>query len=98
MDIKIVNIRKTKFADSICLAFIDLQYGNLVIEGFRIINGRNGRFISFPRQQGKDGKWYDTVKPVDIHIKQTIENFVLGEYDKYMSNSQESDNVHSEIN
>ena len=84
MNIKILDIRKTKFANSICLAFVNIQTDTFVIKGLRIINGRNGLFVSYPREKGKDDKWYDILYPVDVMVKQEIENYVLGEYNKYI--------------
>lgn len=38
--------------------FFDLDLNGVTIYGCRVVSGRNGDFISFPSQQGKDEKWY----------------------------------------
>ena len=41
-------------------AYCDLAIGSLfLIRGLRIVQGKNGMFVSMPRQQGKDQKWYE---------------------------------------
>ena len=82
MQIKVLDIRKTKFSDSIVLAFVNIQIDNLIIKGCRIINGKNGLFLSYPRERGKDDKWYDIVIPTEASTKIEIESYVLAEYKK----------------
>ena len=63
-------------------AFCDLQVGDLfVIKGLRVVNGRKGVFVSMPRQQGKDTKWYDMVEPVSTEVKQEVDRLVLAAYE-----------------
>ena len=64
-------------------AFCDLAIGELfVIKGLRVINGRKGMFVSMPRQQGKDTRWYDVVEPLTKDVKQEVERVVLSAYEK----------------
>ena len=83
MEIKIINIRESRIANSMCKAFIDTQIDNLIIKGMRIIDGRNGMFISYPREKGKDERFYDLVIPADMNTKQEIEKYLLDEYFKF---------------
>ncbi len=83
MDIKVLNIRKSNFSSGATIAFVDLQIDKLLIDGFKIVNGQRGKFLSFPRQKGKDEKWYDIVKPVDFTTKNEIETYVLKEFEKF---------------
>ena len=71
-------------------AFADLAIGQLfLIKGLRVVEGKNGLFVSMPRQQGKDAKWYDSVETLDRQIRREVERIVLEAYE------QESDgNVH----
>jgi len=62
-------------------AFCDLSIsGSLLIKGIRVVEGKNGLFVSMPRQQGKDGKWYSTVMPLTEEAKQQISEAVLNAY------------------
>ena len=62
-------------------AYVDLGIGNLlVIKGVRVVEGKNGLFVSMPRQQGKDGKWYDNVTIESPVAKQEVGRVVLDAY------------------
>lgn len=61
-------------------AFVDISLDGIVIKGLRIVNGSNGLFVSMPRHQGKDGKWYNTVYPVDKEVQKKLSNLVLSAY------------------
>ena len=64
-------------------AFCDLAISELfVIKGLRVVNGRKGMFVSMPRQQGKDTRWYDVVEPLTKDVKQEVERIVLAAYEK----------------
>ena len=62
-------------------AFVDLSIENsFVIKGIRIVEGEKGLFVTMPREEGKDGKWYNTVKPLKREVKDEIEKLVLEAY------------------
>ena len=51
-----------------------------MVKGFSVVEGSNGLFVSMPRHQGKDGKWYDTVHPETKELKQQLSDAVLEAY------------------
>ena len=62
-------------------AFCDISIlDSLVINGLRIVEGKDGLFVSMPRESGKDGKWYNTVIPLKREVKDEIERIVLEAY------------------
>ena len=62
-------------------AFCDISlFDTLIIKGLRVVNGKNGLFVGLPREQGKDGKWYQTVRPLNREIIKVIESVVLEAY------------------
>jgi len=62
-------------------AFCDISIlDSLVINGLRVVSGEKGLFVSMPREEGKDGKWYNTVKPLKREVKDEIERLVLEAY------------------
>lgn len=65
--------RKTK-------AFCDVAVSGFVIRGFRVVDGKRGLFVGMPRQQGKDGKWYDTVQLPDEQIRMGLSELILEAY------------------
>ena len=64
-------------------AFCDLGIGDLVvIKGVRVVDGKNGLFVSMPRQQGKNGKWFDSVEASSKDFKQELSRVVLDAYEQ----------------
>ena len=62
-------------------AFCDLQVAeSFLIKGLMVIEGKNGLFVSMPREQGKDGNWYDTVRPLSKEVRQQVSERVLSSY------------------
>ena len=62
-------------------AYVDLEIGNLfLVKGLRVVEGKNGLFVSMPRQQGKDSKWYDSVVALTKEAKTEVGRVVLEAY------------------
>jgi len=62
-------------------AFCDIAIeDSFVIKGVRIVEGEKGLFIAMPREEGKDGKWYNTVIPLNREVKDEIERIILEAY------------------
>lgn len=66
--------------DSKLKAFVDISLGGVIVKGLRIVNGSNGLFVSMPRHQGKDGRWYNTVYPATKEIQKQLNDAVLAAY------------------
>lgn len=59
-------------------AFCDISFFNvLIVKGLRVVNGKNGLFVSMPQGKAKDGKWYDTVSVMNDDVKSAISSTVL---------------------
>lgn len=61
-------------------AFCDVAVAGFVIKGFRVVDGKRGLFVSMPRQQGKDGKWYETASPLDEETRTSLNELILEAY------------------
>lgn len=62
-------------------AVCDLIVGErFLIKGLRVIEGKQGLFVSMPRQQWKDGKWYDTVRTLTKDAKAEVGRVILEAY------------------
>jgi len=71
-------------------AFCDLTIGNFfLIRGVRVIKGKRSLFVSMPRQQGKDHKWYETVLPMTKKAEAAMSEVVLEAYRQTHIISQE---------
>ena len=78
--VKVERIRKLD-GEGPTKAFCDLMIlETFLVKGLRVVEGKEGLFLSMPRQQGKDGKWYDTVCPMSKEIRKGLEKMVIDEY------------------
>ena len=67
--------------DGAAKAFCDVAVGEaFLIKGIKVVEGKKGLFVSMPREQGKDGNWYDTVVPLTKEARQQVSEIVLGAY------------------
>ena len=59
-------------------AFCDIAIARAyLIKGVKVVHGKNGVFVSLPREQGKDGKWYETVVPLTKEARERMSEAVL---------------------
>ena len=62
-------------------AFCDITLDDeICIKGLRVIEGKRELFVTMPREQGKDDKWYDMVTCLNSDIFDTIAKVVLDAY------------------
>jgi len=62
-------------------AFCDVAVAEaFLIKGVRVVEGKRGLFVSMPREQGKDGQWYDKVVPLSQEVRRQIAEVVLAAY------------------
>lgn len=82
VDIEVMCVKRLN-GDGKLKAFADVKFAKeIVIKGFAIAEGPRGLFVSFPREVGKDGRWYETVKPLKESFRQGVQDKVLEVYDK----------------
>jgi len=62
-------------------AFVDLIIDDcLLIKGVKVLEGKNGLFVTMPQEQAKDKKWYDSVRCLTEEVRDKITHAVLGAY------------------
>lgn len=79
---KIARMNPLKNSSTKTVAFFDIQTEEeIVIKGFKLVNGPNGLFASSPDEKRKDGKYYETVTlPKDL--KNKLGKMAIEEYGK----------------
>lgn len=77
LDIEISNIYRLDGSGSL-KAFCDIIVSNtLLVKGIRIMEGRNGLFVRMPAKAGKDGKWYESIKPMSQEIRDALNETII---------------------
>lgn len=80
LDFKVARLHKfdgTSAVKAMCDVSISDQ---IVIKGFRIVEGKNGLFVGVPQEKGKNGKWYDSAFPLTPEVREAINKTVLAAY------------------
>lgn len=77
--LKVVRLHRLE-GDTKLKAFADIAIGDFVVKGLRVVQGEKGLFLGLPREQGKDGKWYNLFFPVTEEAKQNLSELVLAAY------------------
>lgn len=73
------------------LANASIEIEGIVIKGFKIVEGRDNDFVSWPSQKGKDGKYYDQVFALDKDIRREVEDMILDEYEIVKANEDKKE-------
>ena len=76
LDIKVLRIHRIENSKTL-KAFVDICVNEtLIIKGLSIMDGKNGLFVSMPKERSKDNKWYERVsclsKEVHAYICEEI--------------------------
>ena len=80
LSFKVTRLHRIE-GESSLKAFVDLALNeSLLLKGLRIVQGKNGLFVSMPREKGKDERWYETVHPLSREIKLKISSIILSAY------------------
>lgn len=60
-----------------------------IIRDLKIIKSDNGYFVSMPSRRKKDGSFKDIVHPLNAETRKSIEEKVIGEYNKIVGEDKE---------
>ena len=59
-------------------AFADISLDDeIVVLGLRILEGKVGLFVCMPREAGKDGKWYESIRPMSKEIRNALNDIII---------------------
>lgn len=81
LEVKVNRIHRIEKEGKSLRAFADIEINDsILVKGLQVLNGKNGLFVSMPRQKGKDNKWYETVRTLTPEAKEQIVSTVLLAY------------------
>ncbi|MBN1871769.1 MAG: SpoVG family protein [Candidatus Omnitrophica bacterium] len=82
LDIEIAKIYRFD-GEGALKAFCDIIVSNtFLIKGLRILEGRNGLFVRMPARTGKDGKWYESIRPLSKEIRDALNDTILAAFNE----------------
>ncbi len=71
-------LRSRKYEKDSLLGFADVQIGDIVVHGVRLIKGRNKIFAQFP-QRKYNNQYYDIVHPSSAELRQKVTDAIVAE-------------------
>lgn len=79
--VKVFPVQEKEGSNLRAFASIDLG-GVFAVTNLRVLEGKNGTFVSMPQTKGKDDKYHDICFPTTKEMRQAITDAVLEEYSK----------------
>ena len=84
-EVKVFPIQEEKLK-----AFVSIVFDHcFMVNDIKIIQGREGLFISMPSRKKKNGEFKDVAHPLNNETRRMIEEKVLGEYDRVLGEQGE---------
>lgn len=79
-EVKVFPIQEEKLK-----AFVSIVFDQcFMVNDIKIIQGRDGLFISMPSRKKKNGEFKDVAHPLNNETRRMIEDKVLGEYERIL--------------
>ena len=80
-EVKVFPIQEEKLK-----AFVSIVFDQcFMVNDIKIIQGRDGFFISMPSRKKKNGEFKDVAHPLNNETRRMIEDKVLGEYERILA-------------
>jgi stage V sporulation protein G len=80
-EVKVFPINEEKLK-----AFVSIVFDHcFMVNDIKIIQGRDGLFISMPSRKKKNGEFKDVAHPLNTETRRMIEGKVLGEYERVLA-------------
>lgn len=85
-EVKVFPIQEEKLK-----AFVSIVFDHcFMVNDIKIIQGRDGLFISMPSRKKKNGEFKDVAHPLNNETRRMIEDKVLAEYDRVLTERGEA--------
>ncbi|ADQ15415.1 SpoVG family protein [Halanaerobium hydrogeniformans] len=83
MKITDVRVFPVEINGSMVQAYATVTFDeSLVVRDMRIIEGKNGVFISMPARRKRNGEYLDVCFPISATLRETIEKAVLDKFNE----------------
>ena len=82
IDMQVVRVYRFENGNSKLKAFADVAIGQLVVKGFRILEGKEGLYMGMPRQQGKDGRWHNSSYSKSPELRKALSDIIFAAYNE----------------
>ena len=59
----------------------------IVVHDIKVINGKDGYFLSMPSRKTNEGEFKDIVHPIKTEVRESLKAKILAEYEKALANA-----------
>ncbi len=60
----------------------------LVVHDIKVINGKDGYFLSMPSRKTNEGEFKDIVHPIKTEVREMLKEKILAAYEEALKNQQ----------
>ena len=86
-DIRIRKVEKEGKMKAVVSITIDDE---LVVHDIKVINGKDGYFLSMPSRKTNEGDFKDIVHPIKTEVREMLKNRIVAEYEKALANNADA--------
>ncbi len=85
-DVRIRLVNNDEKLKAVASITIDNEF---VVHDLKVINGKEGFFLSMPRRKVNDGEFKDIVHPIKTETRVALTKLILDEYQKALNQANE---------
>ncbi len=83
---RVTEVKVFPVKDDKLKAFVSIVLDDcFMVNDIKVIEGRDGRFISMPSRRKRNGKFKDIAHPLNSETRQMLEHKILGEYERVLN-------------
>ena len=83
---ELTDVRVSPVNEEKLKAFVNITIDDcFIVRDLKVINGKNGLFVSMPSRRRKDGTFRDIAHPLNNETREMMEQRILSEYEKKLS-------------
>ncbi len=83
---ELTDVRVSPVNEEKLKAFVNITIDDcFIVRDLKIINGKNGLFVSMPSRRRKDGTFRDIAHPLNNETREMVEQRILSEYERILS-------------
>jgi stage V sporulation protein G len=80
MELTDIRLKKVE-SDSKVRAFVSITFDDsFVIKDLKVVDGKNGLFVSMPSRKKSDGEYVDIAHPIKSEVRKRIQERILDVY------------------
>ena len=85
-EMKVTEVKVFPVTDDKLKAFVSVVLDNcFMVNDIKVIEGRDGRFISMPSRRKRNGKFKDIAHPLNSETREMLESEILEEYERLLN-------------